>query len=365
MSQLNVNDVTAGLVTVNDVITATSGMKLPVYSNSSLPNSSQEGTIVWNTSTNSLTVRRGSVWVGLGAAETPTWTNSSRPAGTTVGEYGWNTEEDYLEIYDGTSWRYVRVQANTGNALGTEANPAESATAIYRASASKPNDGLYYINTPNGGVQQIYCIFDKGLGWMVVGKFAADASSSVANNPIATARGTIDNSTGTQISCDFGDFEPSFNRFIGTNDITNWENTRNVDWYYGVPNDRPWKQFWTGGQTSGMPRVRRNGFYCNGAWDGRGRWANENFNFYQMSDNDVTINQDYFTAPSSSLRFDNAEDAKFGVHSHNSTTGQDESPQVQFGRDDTRRSFTDLFPGQEGGNSNRRDYNTAVYVLIS
>lgn len=365
MSQLNVNDVTAGIVTVNDVITATSGMKLPVYSSATLPTSAEEGTMIWNTTTNSLTVRRSSVWVGLGAAETPTWTNSSRPTGTTVGEYGWNSQEGYLEIYDGSTWRYLSVAETAGAALGTEANPAASATAIYRDKSTKPADGYYWIDTPNGGAQEIYCIFDKGLGWMVIGKFASDASSTVGNGSIATARGTIDNSSGTVISCDFGDFYPSFNRFIGTNDITAWENTRNVDWFYGVPNGRPWKQFWTGGQSSGMPKVRRHGFYCNGAWDGRGRWANSGFNFYQMSDNDVSINQNYFTAPTSSLRFDNADDAKFGVHSHRSTTGQDESPQVQFGRDDGRRSFTDLFPGEEGGNSNRRDYSTAVYVLIA
>ena len=196
---------------------------------------------------------------------------------------------------------------------------------------------------------------------MVVGKFASDASNTVANT-ITTTRGvTIQDSTGTEFSADFGDYNPAFQRFIGCNNISQWANTRNLDWWYGVPSNRLWKNFWTNGRSSGMDNQRRYGFTVSGNWDGYGRWANPSMSFYQMSDGNTSISQGAFTS-SGSFYLDNAQDAKFGDDAFSNTPGQDESVMVQFGRDDSRRAFMDTFPNRDGNNTNRRDYSTAVYL---
>ena len=62
-----------------------------------------------------------------------------------------------MRIYTGAAngWQNAAESA----ALGTEGNPADSAEAIKLLGTT---NGLYYINTPDGGVQQVYCMFTSG-----------------------------------------------------------------------------------------------------------------------------------------------------------------------------------------------------------
>ena len=366
MSNLAVTgDIEAASIEASGLLTGTNGVKLPYTTTNNRPFSDAAGALIWNNSNETLEMWDGTKWNAQGGGPIPSHTESTKPStNLSTGQFGWNTELEKFEVYNGTKWVGVRTNAPVNTPGLDQNNPATNAQAIYEADPTI-TDGLYWIDTANGGVTQIYCIFSNNRGWMVMGKFAADGSNTVANNPITTARGTVDNSSGTVISADFGDYQPQFQRFIGTDDITNWSNTRNLDWYFGVPSGRAFKRFWTSGQSSGMPRVRRNGFATNGAYDGRERWSNPGFNFMQMSDSDVTIDESYFTAPSNSLYFHNASDAKFAVDSSNSTSGQDESVMTQFGYDDSRRSFMDIYPNREGNNTDRRDYSSAVYVLLS
>ena len=112
-----------------------------------------------------------------------------------------------------------------------------------------------------------------------------------------------------------------------------------------------------------MDRRRREGFTTRGSYDGRGRWANRDHVFYQMSDTNVSIEASDFTSPDT-FYLHNASDAKFGADAYSSSTGQDEDKMVSFGEDDGNRAFMDRFPNRDGNNTNRRDYSTAVYVLL-
>lgn len=367
MSNLNTVNVSAGKINATGLITTSSGLELPVYDSADRPDDSETGTLIWNRGDDGVVnIKTNTGWLNISGGTGSVWTTSTRPTTPPVGTYAWNTETNSLEVYDGTN--YVKVQQDVsggagGTTKGTAADPATSAQEIYNLNGAQPADGLYYIDTPNGGSQQIYCVFDNGVGWMVVGKFNGDASSTVTGT-ITTTRGlTVQDSTGTEFSADFGDFNPSLQRFIGCNNISTWRNDRNLDWWYGVPTNRLWKNFWTNGRSSGMDNVRRYGFTTAGAWDGRGRWANPNYTFYQVSDNNTDIDTSDFTN-SGSFNLNGGDDAKFGVDSFNSTSGQDEEVMVQFGHDDGRRCFIDRFPDRDGGNSNRRDYSTAVYCLI-
>ena len=366
MSQLNVDNVTATSVTASGIITAVNGMKIPTFSSANRPAGIDTGVLIFNSDNTDVEVWSGGTWSGLSSSALRTWTTATRPgSGLVAGLIGWNSSNETLEIYNGSSW--VALTPATGFPGDSESNPAASAQAILEANPAI-TDGFYYIDTPNGGVQRIYCIFDTAVsnrGWMVCGKFAADASNTVAST-ISTQRGvTIDNNSGTVFSADFGDGNYSLQRFIGTNDITAWSNTRNLDWYWGIPNGRPWKRFWTNGNSSGFTNIRRYGFTVNGAYDGRGRWTNTGFNFYQVSDTNESIAEGAFTSPGSFNIHSNGSDGKFGVISSGSTIGQDETVQVQFGYDDGNRCFTDVYPSTESGNSNRRDYSTAVFCLLT
>lgn len=367
MSQLTVGSITAGRVVASGYVSTTGQLQLPSYDTATRPTSADDGVLVWNNTAQALNLRAAGGWSSLGGASTPTWDNSTRPASQPVGAYGFNTESDKFEVYLSNGWNVVG--GGGGGAAGAKGtsptNPAADAQEVLETAETAPADGLYYIDTPNGGVQQIYCIFDKGAGWMVVGKFNSDASDTVANT-ITTSRGvTIQNNTGTEFSADFGDYYPSFVRHIGVNSISDWSNNRNLDFWHGVPNGRQWKRFWTNGRSSGMDRVRREGFSTQGSWDGRGRWANPNYGFMQMSDTNVSIAEGAFTS-AGSFNLNNASDAKFSTDSHRSTSGQDEDVQTQYGLDDGRRCFMDRFTdgSRDGNNTNRRDYSTAVYVLL-
>lgn len=366
MSQLTVGSITAGRVVASGYVATTGQLQLPAYDQNTRPVTSADGVLIWNKTSSSLNIRSGAAWIGVGGSSTPTWTNATQPSSSSVGGYGYNTELDRFEVYLSTGWNVLGAGGGGGNPKGlTQSTPAVDAQEVLDTSASPPSDGLYYIDTPNGGVQQIYCIFDRGAGWMVVGKFGGDASDTVANTVTTTRALTVQNSTGTQFSADFGDYYPSFVRHIGVDNISDWSNNRNLDFWHGVPNDRQWKRYWTNGRSSGMDRIRRQGFTTQGSWDGRGRWANPDYGFMQMSDADTSISEGAFTS-SGSFYFHNAQDAKFSTDSHRSTSGQDEEVQCQYGYDDSRRCFMDRFTdgARDGNNTNRRDYSSAVYVLL-
>ena len=88
----------------------------------------------------------------------PTATANLSGINTAVGTAYYNTAEDELRIYTGAAngWQNAAESA----ALGTEGNPADSAEALRGAGIT--TNGLYYINTPDGGVQHVYCMFTTG-----------------------------------------------------------------------------------------------------------------------------------------------------------------------------------------------------------
>ena len=105
-----------------------------------------------------------------GGLKLPVWTTSTRPSSTETGILGWNSELDQIEIYDGTSW----VGASGGTLGSSALNPATSAIELVNQGIT--TDGVYWIKaSPTAPTQQVYCILDPafdGGGWMII-----------ANNP--------------------------------------------------------------------------------------------------------------------------------------------------------------------------------------
>ena len=179
----------------------------------------------------------------------PTATANLSGINTAVGTAYYNTAEDELRIYTGATNGWANA-AGSGAALGTEANPADNAEAI-RVSGQTTN-GLYYINTPDGGVQQVYCMFTTGssqggdYGWMLVCRFAEDGKSTIRNS-ITSVRGMNDvtQAGGSRWSADFGTYTPSEVRMIGAGNSNDWMGSRNTDWILGVPNGHNLIRFMT------------------------------------------------------------------------------------------------------------------------
>ena len=249
---------------------------------------------------------------------------------------------------------------------GTQSNPAKHPSEIVAANAWT-GDGLYYIQTANG-VKQTYCINDGARQYMVIGKFAGSAADSVADT-IYTGDFIIQDSSPTQFSCNFGEMVIEEIRFIGTDTISNWETSRNIDFIHGI-NFKPWKKVFNqvslpqayvnAHNGAGLHKYGYKTTYCS---DGRGRWHNAGYHSHLMSDALENVTEGAFTSPGS-FYLNAASDAKFTAHNDRPGSGQDTYYVVGFGRDDNLKSFNDSWPSESNDMTGGLDYSTAVYVLI-
>jgi hypothetical protein len=127
-----------------------------------------------------------------GRINLPTWTSSTRPATNLVpGTLGYNVEFNALDIWNGTFW---------STTLGTQSNPATSASAILAVDPSAP-DGVYWLDH-GSGAYQAYCYMSAG-GYILVGKIP---STTAVNTSWAyggsnwSSTSSVNESTCTNIS---------------------------------------------------------------------------------------------------------------------------------------------------------------------
>jgi len=255
----------------------------------------------------------------------------------------------------------------------TPYNPVKDADEILKE-IENPIDDFYYILTPNG-VKKTYCIFENNKGYMLIGKFADSAKDSVTGT-ISTDDFLINDQSGSMFSCNFGNFACNEIRFIGTNSIeNNWKNNRTIDFIHGI-DGKQWKNVWSyignpegerADQVTGDDATNgaRYGYYCTYAEDGRGRWKNTNYKAHLVSDSKVSITTDCFTQPGS-FNLNDGSDAKFSVSATKDSSGQDVdgANSAFFGSDDGKKAFYDVNTDTINNNSEKVDFNSAVYVFI-
>lgn len=275
--------------------------------------------------------------------------------------------------------------AGAAVSLGTEDNPATSAQALRDAGIT--TDGVYYINTPDGGVQQVYCMFTSGAanggdyGWMLVCRFAANASNTV-RNAITSVRSLTDvtQDGGSRWSADFGTFTTTEVRVIGCSDSSDWMANRTTDWIYIVPSNQTAMRFFTNQtNTTSTNKVNqgstdtKRGMVCNGARDGRNRWTNNDYVHHRVSDEDADLSSyvrpAYFKAPGADMwYYHGGTDAKWSVGHNGTKSGQDTDSSALFGYDDGNGpAWFDVGTGsKEAQNSTRVDtgYTTAAFIFI-
>ena len=117
--------------------------------------------------------RAGNVEINSGQLKLANLT--SNPSSPVTGGMYFNTTDNAVRAYDGTDW----IQIGRGP-LGTQTNPASSATAIINAGDSV-GDGLYWFldsNINNGVAFQAYCDMTKDSGgWILVHTVRGDSIS--------------------------------------------------------------------------------------------------------------------------------------------------------------------------------------------
>ena len=263
------------------------------------------------------------------------------------------------------------------------------------------SSGVYKFNTPDGGVQDGYFLRCSGTsqggdqGWVLIGRYAADASQTVTNT-MSSVRGLDDVSTnGTSYwSADWGTFRPKEIRFLGHTNASDILGNRTIDWIYRVVNinqegdQRYHPQLWEwmlnanhgdnlhGDQAQGSDQISfrttaihdgKQGVNTAGARDGRGRWDNRNLTSVRISDNSGSnyMKTGGFSKPQSSMWYYHAaQDAKWAVSATDNDCGQDTDSSAFFGWDDNNRSFYDEGTGNRGQNSNHRPYSSCVLVFM-
>jgi hypothetical protein len=224
--------------------------------------------------------------------------------------------------------------------------------------------------TPSGVVRNVQFISDRTGTWIVVAKFNPSDLNATQTSYDQISVG-FNNTDSAQWSSAFGDYMPSEVRLVSSDNWANdWRGYRQIDWIYGVPNNRPWKQFITSGNTSGMVHAgdifgngNRWGFAVAGAYDGFGEWHNPLMNFMRMSDGNPSIAQTFFTTPST-MNLHGANDAKFSVSKLRTAAGQDGYCNGSIGYDDNtfcifQSSSSETFNHQS---SNKSD--AIVYMCL-
>lgn len=229
------------------------------------------------------------------------------------------------------------------------------------------------VSTPNGGTQTCRYITDKYGTWVLVGRFAADASTSIQSTWVSV-RGlstSTSQSATTEFSADFGDAYPSEVRIMGATDFNNWRTTRTIDFIYKVPSSRQWKHFFNGGNTDGnymCSTIARYGFTTAGTYDGFGRWTNPSNTEIGMSDgtynNASTLYTTPWAVPLSTFNWNTTGDAKLTAIHTGVYSGQDNLETTGFGVDDNTQGFFDTYGNTSSNMDGGRPFSSAVWILI-
>ena len=270
-------------------------------------------------------------------------------------------------------------------ALGNAGNPASSAEQLRLAGTT--TNGIYYINTPDGGLQQVYCMFSSGsdqggdYGWMLIGRYATQAGTTVTNT-LSSVTGLTDTSqNGTSYwSADFGTFTPTEVRMFGSTNMTDPMSNRTIDWIYGIPNAGATNLIkWISGDNTDYTSTSqvafgnvssgpKQGMNCSNARDGRGRWTNASYTYHRVADpsaSNVYIPNGFRSPTSNMWYYHSSGDAKWSVIHTGDNSGQDTSSTSLFGYDDNQGpAMYDSYPSTTAQDSSNNAIPSAVFVFV-
>ena len=363
------------------------------------------GTVVKDVAISTITLtatdpESGDIDYFISSGSLPTGLTLNSETGEITGTYTGSTATTFnftVQAYDTASNFTARSFSITSQIKdgSTPALAVAKPNDLYTANNSF-SDGLYYINTPDGGVQQCYCINIGGRGWALVGRYAADAMNTVQDT-LGSVRALKDVTQGgtSTWSADFGTFDIT----DSAHKLMAWgspnfpaKNSSGVNWVFNIPQTgyttfRQWMANAPSDSPSqGTPRFtdfntyqgpfsgleQKQGIVSNGASDGpfKGvRWTNTAFRATRFADaaDGNYVSQGGLSTPQGSVWYmDGTQDAKWSVHATNVVSGQDTTSSQYFGiDDDVGPGHYDAGTGSEGEGSSRRDFSNAVTFWLT
>jgi len=147
-----------------------------------------------------------------------------------------------LRIFNGIEWTALYREEG----LGTPEEPANSAQELLENGINTP--GMYYFNTPNGGIKQVYCDFTGNKAWILVGSW--DIASEWTKNSVSSdvVFGGIPRNA---FSSSFGDAVINNFRVLASDSISSTANNSWADFYYHWDTPIRWKEVWQPHQNTG------------------------------------------------------------------------------------------------------------------
>lgn len=309
-------------------------------------------------------------------------TSSTAPSSPVDGQFWWDNVTGNVKIYDSSQSDWLLIKSGIDGSSSSRALPSIQTVETYLG--ANFSDGAYYINTPDGGVQQAYLMYAENYIWVLIGRFAADASQTVTNT-LSSQRSMVDvTQNGTSMwNADWGSSYVQDVMIWGATDFSN-RSGHTVNWVYQVAGNTTLRAFWSG-QTSGddtsngttnMPL--RSGYTGSskhslrpyGARDGifsGSRWTNSSFTAVKIADEQASSGRCYtnpnrLSNPGSNASYwHGGTDAKLVVSHTVSSAGQDQGNiSAGFGYDDNNRHFSDFYPSEGGENNTTLTYSSAV-----
>lgn len=180
----------------------------------------------------------------------PCGTTAERPGTPSAGMIRYNTDYDIVEVYNGTNW-FIYPKGSLINGESAE-TAAPSAAYLYNNGIVTSGKGLYWIETADGGAQEVFCDFDTldedgNSGWMLVASFEEGRYWGGKNNNITTTRNTIGSTaSGYNVSANFGNQTMRRFRVTANPSITgDLGSSALADWYYNWDDTIRWKEVWS------------------------------------------------------------------------------------------------------------------------
>ena len=267
----------------------------------------------------------------------------------------------------------LTFKTDTGTGSGTERIRINTYGSLVRSGHSYANYVTSMKTVSSSSARNVQVLEDCYGQWLVVGKISSTDEFKGDMQSVADLDTTNNQLTGDpKWSSLFGETYPSEVRYISARDWKNWRDTRVLDFIHGVPDDRKWKNFFTSGQSSGMPQVSgtKRGWTCAGAYDGFGRWRNPTFLNHKMTDSgqgDPTISETFFTTAGQTMNwYSGNTDAKIHARHNSDTGGQDDEITTGYGWDDTILIREDNFPNTaaNGTGTDVGSYNLWICIKL-
>lgn len=309
-------------------------------------------------------------------------TSTTAPASPVDGQFWWDNTTGNVKIYDSTQSDWFLIKSGLDGSSAARAIPSVEEVTSYLG--NNFSAGAYWINTPDGGVQQAYLMYAEDSVWVLVGRFAASAADSITGT-LNSTRSMIDVSQGgsSMWSADWGSKYVEDIMFWGATDFVA-QTGHTVNWVAQINGSQTLRCHLSGAtsgdnstngqysldQRAGAHSSAKHSFYYPyGARDGvfkGSRWVNSGYRYSLVSDAPATCytNPTGLSSPMSNVSYwHGGQDAKVSVAASGDTSGQDYANSSQFfGYDDNLKSFLDSGTGSSDTNTSIVSYSSAVTV---